>query len=190
MDDSKVLVERVLAGDHYAFERLIRKYQRLVSHVVFRLVPNISDREDLCQEVFLKVYRSLPGFRFDCKLSTWIARIAYNGCLNFLEKKRIPLYDDLDSQGNLPDDGRDDNANPAQSVEEKDIAGILREEVNRLPVKFRTIVTLYHLEEMSYAEIGQVLDLPEGTIKSHMFPARKLLKERLEARYSKEDLCN
>ena len=95
MHDNERLVRQILDGNELAFERLIRNFQRLVSHIVFRMIDNVSDREDICQDVFVKVYKNLKGFRFDSKLSTWIARIAYNRCINFLEKKKVVLYDDL-----------------------------------------------------------------------------------------------
>ena len=98
MTDQKLLVDRILAGDQSAFKTLINQYQRLVTHFVFRMIPSAADREDICQEVFMKAYQHLERFRFDSSLSTWIGRIAYNTCLNFLEKKKLPLYDDLSDE--------------------------------------------------------------------------------------------
>ena len=87
MHENRALVERVLAGDHYAFERLIKKYQRLVTHIVFRMIPNQADREDLCQDVFFKVYKNLSNFRFDSKLSTWIGIHMARLSINELEQR-------------------------------------------------------------------------------------------------------
>jgi len=152
------------------------------------MVPNITDREDLCQDVFLKVYKNLSKFRFDSKLSTWIARIAYNGCINFLEKKKVPLYDDLDDSEQSVERFTDNEFRPDDITEGRDISSRLRGEIEKLPIKYRTIITLYHLDEMSYNEIADVMDLPEGTVKSYLFRARKLLKQRLEENYRPEDL--
>jgi len=91
--DERELVERILDGDREAFLTFIDRYERLVKHIVFRMVDD-RDREELCQDVFMRAYRYLDGFRFEAKLSTWLARIARNTCLNHLEKKEMPLYTD------------------------------------------------------------------------------------------------
>ncbi len=189
MVDQKQLVERILAGDKNTFRLLVRRYQRLVSHIVFRLIPPGPDQEDLCQEVFVKVYQHLARFRFDAKLSTWIARIAYNSCLNFLEKKRLPLYDDLpDYDRPFEPVAPDDSARPDQIYQSREMEAILRREVDRLPPTYKTIITLFHLDQMSYIEIAAIMDMPVGTIKSHLFRARQVLRKRLEATHQREEL--
>jgi RNA polymerase sigma factor (sigma-70 family) len=188
--DSEVLVKKTLAGNKKAFESIIQQHQRLVSHVVFRMVQNPADQEDVCQDVFLKVYENLGGFKFESKLSTWIARIAYNTCLNYLEKKRVPLFDDLAPEERSLETVPGNSSNPDETVEGKEISVLLRSEIDKMPVHYRTILTLYHLDQMSYKEIGETMDLPEGTVKSYLFRARRLLKDRLMAKYQREDLCN
>lgn len=188
--DSKLLVKRTLAGNKKAFESIVEQHQRLVSHVVFRMVQNPADREDICQDVFLKVYENLGGFKFESKLSTWIAKIAYNTCISYLEKKRIPLFDDLSQEERSLESFPSRVGGPDQIVEEKEASVLLRSEINTMPVHYRTILTLYHLDRMSYKEIGETMDLPEGTVKSYLFRARRLLKDRLMAKYQREDLCN
>jgi RNA polymerase sigma-70 factor (ECF subfamily) len=189
MVEKRALVERILAGDQYAFEQLVRDYQKLVSHIVFRMIANPADREDICQEVFMRVYKNLKSFRYDSKLSTWIARIAYNGCLNYLEKKKVPLYDDIIEDDSLTIENQADQApSPDMNSEDFELSKILNNEIEKLPVRYRTILTLYHLDEMSYDEIGKVTDQPSGTVKSYLFRARKMLKKRLEMRYNREDL--
>jgi RNA polymerase sigma factor (sigma-70 family) len=188
--DSEFLVKKTLAGNKKAFESIIKRHQRLVSHIVFRMIHNPADQEDVCQDVFLKVYENLGGFKFESKLSTWIARIAYNTCLNYLEKKRVPLFDDLTPEERSLERAPGNSGNPAESVEGKEISVLLRSEIDRMPVHYRTILTLYHLDQMSYKEIGETMELPEGSVKSYLFRARKLLKARLMTKYQPEDLCN
>jgi len=190
MTDSKLIVKKILAGNKKVFETLVRQNQRLVSHVVFRMVDNRADREDICQDVFLKVYQNLGGFQFESKLSTWIAKIAYNTCLNYLEKKRVLLYDDISGEEHSLETVPGTADGPDQLAEGKEISDLLRSEIDKMPVHYRTILTLYHLDQMSYQEIGDSMDLPEGTVKSYLFRGRKLLKERLMAKYQPEDLCN
>jgi RNA polymerase sigma-70 factor (ECF subfamily) len=186
--DDRQLIGEVLNGSSAAFKVLIERYQKLVSHMVFRMIANKSDREDLCQEVFIKVYQNLSGFQFDSKLSTWVARIAYNACLNHLEKKQVPLLGDVFPESDVPDSFPTGTASPDCFAEQRDIAARLQAEIEHLPVHFRAVVTMYHLDEMSYEEIAEVTDMPMGTVKSHLFRARKLLKDRLVEKYQLEDI--
>lgn len=188
MNDPNGLIKKIQAGDSNAFRLLIQQYQRLVSHIVFQLIPQPKDREDLCQDVFLQVYQNLGSFKFESKLSTWIGRIAYNRCLNYLEKKRTPLYDDLSgtelSLETLPEQG----IQPDEAIAANDRSVRLQREIENLPFHFRTIITLYHLEQMKYQEIAEMMQLPEGTVKSYLFRARKLLKQRLLDKYEPDEL--
>jgi RNA polymerase sigma factor (sigma-70 family) len=183
------LINRIQSGDQDAFKEFIREYQRLVAHMVFRMVHNMSDREDLCQDIFLKAYRNLKGFRFQCKVSTWIAKIAYNTCLNYLQKKKPVLFEDHSPQSMSMDDINGSVQEPDSIAADKDVSLRIQTEMQHLPVPYRTILTLYHLDEMSYAEISDIMDLPAGTIKSYLFRARRQLKERLLKKYKVEELC-
>jgi len=197
MQAEKELIEKIVAGDAPAFRVLVESYQRLVCHVVFRMVANEADREELCQEVFVKVFQHLKNFNFQSKLSTWIARIAYNTCVNYLKKKKTPLYDDL---AGMEADSPGDRAvsfiesvpgelpMPDEFTMDREIRLFLHEAISELPPQYRAILTLYHLDEMSYKEIGEIINLPEGTVKSYLFRARKLLKERMLEKYSAEEL--
>jgi len=188
MKDPQALVQKILSGEIDTFETLIKQYQRLVSHVVFRMIHNQQDREDICQEVFVKVYQNLGSFKFESKLSTWIARIAYNRCINYLEKKKTPLFDDLSPAEESIETQSEDSVAPDIFTEHQDRSSRLQVEIDKLPVQFRTILTLYHLDEMKYHEIGEILELPEGTVKSYLFRARKILKQKLTAKYKPEEL--
>lgn len=188
MTDDRALVKRILAGDKVVFRTLIDRYQRLVSHIVFRMVFNNADQEDICQEVFLKVYESLPGFRFESKLSTWIARIAYNTSVSHLEKMKAHLCDNVCTENEPLEEISDRSVLPDQYAETRDLSLHLAREIDKLPVLYGTILSLYHLEAMSYNEIRQIMQLPEGTVKSYLFRARRLLKKRLLAQYQREEL--
>ena len=190
------LVEKVLNGDTNAFAAIIKNTEALVTQIVFKMVDNKEDRRDLAQDIYLKAYKNLPGFRFGSKLSTWIAQVSYNTCLDYLRKKKLVLQDTVadgyDMEGELP--GRNDklstelNTGADQSIFRKELSGILKAEIDRLPVVYKTLITLYHNEEMSYDEIAQITQLPEGTVKNYLFRARKALKNSLLQHYKKEDL--
>jgi len=186
--EGRELVGRVVAGEAKAFEEFIASYQRLVSHMVFRMIDNRHDREDICQEVFLSIYEHLPGFRFDAKLSTWVAKVAYNRCLTHVQKMKVPVWSDFADEEGYFDTAPSSEKNPQECAEEQDLSARLHEEIARLPIVYRTVLTLYHMDEMSYQEIGDVMQVPEGTVKSHLFRARKLLRERLLAKYRSEEI--
>ncbi|HET6228728.1 MAG TPA: sigma-70 family RNA polymerase sigma factor [Longimicrobiaceae bacterium] len=191
MEPERALVERVLAGDGAAFRDLVARYQRLVSHVVGRMVRDERDREELCQDVFFRVHRKLGGFGFQSKLSTWIASIAYRACLSHLQKKRMPLFEDL-APGNRghtpPAEVRDLSPEWGDEMAAREMRGFVREQVDGMPMPYRAVLTFYHLEEMSVGEVSQVMGLPAGTVKSYLFRGRKALKDRLLTRYSAEEL--
>lgn len=185
----QALVNNILSGNRDAFRDFMSQYQSLVAHVVYRMVPNEADRQDVCQDVFVKAYRNLDGFQFEAKLSTWLARIAYNTALNHLEKRRVDLFDDVTSEAQQLEDTPAVGRALDEKVAVSDSARLVRMEIDRLPVLYGTILSLYHLEEMSYREIADVMQLPEGTVKSYLFRARKMLKDRLSSAYAEEDLC-
>ena len=180
-------MDRIKQGDNPSFRSLIESYERLVFHVVCRMVPNTADQEDLCQDVFLKVYTHIHDFRFECRLSTWIASIAYNRCINFLQKKKASLYLDHSRREHLEFASGIENR-PDHEVEREDIAARLHEAIAQMDVPYRTILTLYHLEEMEYAEIAQIMGMPEGTVKSYLFRARQKLKAAVFSKYKKEEI--
>lgn len=187
MAEDKRLVEKILTGDTTAFTELVEKYQNLVAHLVFQMLPRAADHEDLCQDVFIKIYRNLGFFHFEARLATWIAKITVNTCVNYLNKKKASLYADFNAGDDL-DLLPANLAGPEDEAEQKDTTRHLKRLIEQLPVHYRTILTLFHLEEMSYQEICEVTALPEGTVKNYLFRARKLLKERLQACYPEEVL--
>lgn len=187
MTNDHEIIKKINAGDTTAFELIIEDYKRLVYNIVFRMVQNTKDVEDLCQDVFVKVYRNLSSFQFQSKLSTWIGTIAYNTTINYLKKKRVKLKDELGKNSAFEDYISDENT-PQDDTEMGDLAHRLKTEIESLPIQFRTILSLFHLEEMSYSEIAEITKLPEGTVKSYLFRARKLLKEQLLKKYQKEEL--
>lgn len=199
METDRVSIEKTIAGDARAFKKIVDDHQKLVAHIVFRMVSNPTDRQEVCQEVFIKVFENLKSFRYDSKLSTWIARIAYNMTLNFLQKKKISLYGDQErfseeegeaesAESKFSENIWGGESTPDEVLVSKEMKESLRQAIEELPPQYRTLITLYHLDEMSYLEIGQIMNLPEGTVKSYIFRARKLLKEALLAKLHGEAL--
>jgi len=175
MEDAE-LVNQILKGNMNAFTFLVNRYQKLVVHITSRLIQRQEEVEDVCQDVFLKVYQNLGKYRFECKLSTWIATIAYNTSINYLRKYKKMVEVNADDSIvliNMTDYKLDD-------YERTDLHQYIHEQIELLPVQYRTVLTLYHLEEFSYQEIEQITGMPEGTIKSYLFRAKALLREKLK----------
>jgi RNA polymerase sigma-70 factor (ECF subfamily) len=186
------LVDQVLGGDTPAFDEIISMTEGLVAQIVCRLISNEEDRKDIVQDIYLKVFHHLKGFRFQSKLSTWVAQIAYNTCNSHLQKRRLPLYVLPDGEGAGPGSGRSNTIRAAEETDEpilqKELTGILQAEIGRLPPLYQTLVGLYHQEELTYQEMARITGLPEGTVKSYLFRARKMLKEKLLSKYKMEKL--
>ncbi len=187
MSEDKLLIDRTLAGDAKAFEALIQRYKRLVGHIVYRMVPNQEDREELAQDVFLKVYQKLNTFRGESRLGTWIGQVAHHTCLNYLKKKRI-AYSDV-----APEDMQiagEPEARPDGLLEKEEKGAFLRRQIEQIPAQYAQVLTLFHLEELEIKEISTILDMPSGTVKNYLFRGRKLLKERLLRQSRKEAIWN
>jgi len=180
-DDDRRLVADVLAGRPGAFERLVREHQGLCWHIVQRMVRHPEDTRELCQETFLRVHRNLHQYRFDAPLKAWIGQVAWSIARRHLERKRIPVVDAVDDAGasllENVGDGRDLEAEFAENQAQ----ARLHAAIERLPPLQRTLLTLYHLDEMPIGAIAGITGLAEGTIKSHLFRSRKRLRELLDA---------
>lgn len=171
----KLLIEKVLSGNTHAFTIVVKNTERLVAQIVRKMVANEDDQKDLIQEIYLKAYQNLSSFKFQSKLSTWIGTIAYNQTINFLEKKKIN-YSDF---ANLHENNFANSENIEKEIFKKETIQILQNEIDKLPPLYKTLISLYHLEELPNKEIAQITNLPEGTIKSYLSRARKILKDNL-----------
>lgn len=181
MFDEKELVAKIINGDLRAFELLVKQYQKLVFHVVNRLINNQEDAEDVCQEVFILVHKTIGKFRFESKLSTWIARIAYVTAINYLRKyRKNNMSDSQIEQFHFTEE------NPQNLLSKKEESNYVNMLIDQMPEQYKTVLTLYHLNGFSYQEIEEITQMPEGTIKSYLFRARKLLKEKLSVYLKKE----
>ena len=184
MSEDQDLVTAVLAHAPGAFERLVSRHQKLVWHMVYRMVQHPEDARELCQDVFLRVHERLHQYRFESALSTWIGRVAFSVASRHLQKKKLPMVepagddDDASSAWERVSDGFDLESACADS----EMMQWLAAAIEKLPTLQRTLVTLYHLEEMGIAEIASVTDLPEGTVKNYLFRARSRLRQQLEIR--------
>ena len=184
MFNENEIVSRILNKDLRAFELLVKQYEKLVFFVINRLVQDRQNKEDICQEVFIKIHHSLPSFRFQSKLSTWIARIAYLTAVNYVKKnKNNSPYDYPENIDNY----HFTDETPEQELIKKNTAVYVNELIDQMPHQYKTVLTLYHLNEFSLTEIEEITGIPAGTVKSYLFRARKLLKEKIEKDLKQEN---
>ena len=181
MDDDRSLVTAVLANVPGAFERLVREYQGLCWHIIQRMVRHPEDTRELCQEAFLRVHQCLHQYRFDAALKSWIGQVAYSVAKRHLERKRIPLAEPAaDGDGLSLLDHVGDGFDLETATADDEIARHLHAAIETLPPLQRLLLTLFHLDELPIAEIAGITGLAEGTIKSHLFRSRKLLRDALQ----------
>jgi RNA polymerase sigma-70 factor, ECF subfamily len=167
------LIAAAAGGQGQAFGTLVERYERAVYHLAYRTLRDSEEAKDATQEAFFKAFRALRTFRPGAKFSTWIFTIAYHACCDRLARRQRYTGDELP-------DRADPAAGPQEQAEQADEARRLRAAIDGLPQKYRMVITLFHLQNKQYEEIAQVLDLPMGTVKTHLFRAKDLLRKALE----------
>lgn len=180
----KIVVEKILSGDTQTFAIVVKNTERLVAQIVRKMIVNEEDQKDIVQDIYFKAYQNIGSFKFQSKLSTWIGTIAYNSSVNYLEKRKIRIYDiDSLNENHLAD--LDTIENTTLKIETNQI---LRMEIDKLPAIYRTLIMLYYIEELPNKEIAEITNLPEGTIKSYLFRARRILKVSIEKNHKNDIL--
>ncbi|MHB8253611.1 MAG: RNA polymerase sigma factor RpoE [Acidiferrobacter sp.] len=178
------LVARVKRGDKRAFDLLVLKYQHKIAKLVTRYVYDRSEVEDVTQEVFIKAYRALAGFRGESAFYTWLYRIAINTAKNHLvfQGRRLPSTDVEVEEVELTDGGASlrEISTPEHSVLADEIARTVTEALNALPEDLRMAITLREIEGLSYEEIAAIMDCPIGTVRSRIFRAREAIDKELK----------
>jgi RNA polymerase sigma-70 factor (ECF subfamily) len=190
-NEDRRLVKAVLSGSRRDFEELVRRYERLVRHIVMPMAGSVEDGEDLLQDVFMKVYAHLGTFRFESKLSTWIGNIAFNAATHHRAmrlREKGGGTGTLEVAPGLPNRGPgipnieatpDEAPSPVETLIRAEERQRLMEAVRLLPRIQRSILLLFHQDEQTLEEIGTMLELPVNTVKSHLFRARRKLKDML-----------
>jgi RNA polymerase sigma-70 factor (ECF subfamily) len=184
-EDSR-LIEEALKGNDRAYKRLMAKYHDAIHNFISRMVHDREQVDDLTQEAFIKAFSSLRNFNEEFAFSTWLYKIATNNCIDHIRKKKLQMYSidkpiesrDSDFTFELPDDSSEAD----QGLITDQRAAMLRAAIRELPEKYRRVIHLRHVEEKSYEEIADLLDLPIGTVKAHIFRARELLYKQLRHR--------
>jgi RNA polymerase sigma factor (sigma-70 family) len=177
------LIAAALKGNQSAYERLMKKYHDQIANLIFRIIHQRGQVEDLTQEVFIKAFGSLRYFDDTYAFSTWLYKIATNSSIDYLRKKKLSTFsinkpiemEESDATYELPDSRYE----PDKHIIQKQRSILLQEAIEMLPEKYRRVIVLRHTEERDYSEIAKILNLPIGTVKAHIFRARELLNKYL-----------
>jgi RNA polymerase sigma-70 factor (ECF subfamily) len=178
------LFSQVQRGDMHAFDMIVSRYKTRLYNCIFRLVGNPEMAEDLVQETFLRVYRNRNNYQATSNFSTWIYTIALNLARSELRKRKRRQFFSLNSSANedsntegfdLPDPGAD----PAEYLEQTELGKAIGHAIKQLPIKYRMVIVLRDIEELSYEQISEIMHCPTGTIKSRVNRARLRLQEML-----------
>ncbi len=179
--DDMALVSASQAGDQDAFALLVQRHQRRVFNLIFRMLQQYDEANEVTQETFLAAWQGLPSFRGHARFSTWIYRIAYNCALKQLEQRKRDNALQLAIQIKQSEQLSTCDEEMDMQLETHNRQTVVHEHLANLPPKYRIVLILRHLQEMTYEEMAEILAMPVGTIKTHLFRARNLLKERLQA---------
>jgi RNA polymerase sigma-70 factor (ECF subfamily) len=186
------LIELAQEGSRSAFASIIERHTAAVFRMALRVVGNREDAEEASQDAFVRAFRALDKFRRDAKFSTWLYRITMNVCLTKARQSR-PDVTSIDASMDDEDDSAplqipDQGDNPDQLVERSEFQQRVRDLIASLPPKSSAVLTLYHIQNLSYEEISEALELPIGTVKAHLFRARNALKKTALTAFEPQEL--
>jgi len=176
-------IKQVLKGDQNAFADIVSLYQHKLYQVCYRMLGNKQESEDIAQEAFVRAYMNLHTFDQKRKFSTWLYRIATNLCIDRIRKKKPDYYLDAEVAGT---EGLDmysqiaaDEKLPEEQLEQMELQDRIQYEIGRLPDKYRSVIVLKYIEELSLQEISEILDMPLGTVKTRIHRGREALRKQL-----------
>lgn len=186
-EDDYLVIKNILNGNHNDFAKLQKKYRSIILALIRRMIKDEDDVQDLAQETFIKAFNNIDKFQFGYSFSSWIYRIASNNCIDFLRKKRISFVS-IDKPISISEDDditmeiEDKEYMPDLSLISAEKSNAIKNAIDELPENYREIINLRHIEELDYQEIADKLNMPLGTVKAHLFRARKLLYESLKSK--------
>lgn len=175
-------------GDESAYAKLVEKYRKPLFFHISKLVKDRDHIEDLVQEAFMKAFGNLKSYNTDYAFSTWLYRIATNHSIDYLRKRKLQTLS-IDEpiktkEGEIEIELPDESSQSDRDIIRKQRKKIIRKSIEDLPEKYRQVIEMRHMEEKSYQEISEILDLPLGTVKAHIFRAREMLYKSLKDKRS------
>ena len=181
--DEARLIEEIRAGNTEGFEYFVRQYQRKITRVAYRLLRDMGEADCAAQESFLRAWQNLNDFREGSTFETWLTRICINWCKDRLKRRRLVLYfhqsPDAAEESGPRDTAPHTDPSPERRAQSREIRERLRDAIETLSPRQKTVFTLKHFEELSIPEIAELTGLDSGTVKSHLFRAAHKIRERL-----------
>ena len=177
-NDDQKLIESITNGDTKAYTQLVNRYKDLVFTLALRMLKHREEAEEVAQDTFIKVFKSLDKFKGDSKFSTWIYKVTYNTCLDRIKKNKKHLQDVAIDEFTFNKLDTIDNALENIIKEEKSV--LIKECINKLPEDSSALLTLFYFEELSLDEISKIINIEANTVKVKLFRARKKLAVILE----------
>lgn len=187
LEDDKY-VKQAIKGNQDAYKKIMDKYQKPLYFHVLKMVRNHEQVEDLVQEAFMKAFNNLNSYNTNYAFSTWLYRITTNHTIDYLRKKKLnttSINDPVRTRDGEMEIQISDEAETDRHIIRKERKQIIHQAINDLPKKYRKVIEMRHLEELSYQEIAEQLDLPLGTVKAHIFRAREMLYKELKDKREK-----
>ena len=177
------LIDESIGGNEDAFGILMGRYENSLYGLIFKMVRNHEETQDLVQEAFIKSYKALESFNKQYSFSTWLFKIASNNCIDHLRKRRLKTTS-IDApiqteNGSLSQDLPDDSFSPEKDSLRNELFSSVNSIIDELPDKYKVVINLRHKEDKSYEEIAVALDIPIGTVKARIFRAREILKKSI-----------
>ena len=183
-DDDSALIQAVLDGDPSAYRGIVERYQSRIYSVVYGMLRNPEDSKEVAQEAFVKAYQKLSTFRLESKFYTWLCRIAINLSIDLLRKRKRRDHSEFDEGIGARDSSGEildmyNNERPDKALERSELHTKIIQEVEKLPAEQKQAIVLREIDGLSYREISEIMNIPEGTVMSRLFYARKKLQEAL-----------
>ena len=176
------LVAAFQGGDVSAFDTLVGRWDRKIQGAIYRVLGANEDARDLCQEVFLKAYRALGGFKREARFSSWLYQIALNACRDRLRRGRGRTQLSLDDLGDGGQELTQSGPTPLDLVEARDLARAVQAAMAALPLEQREVIALKEYQGLTFVEIAEALDVPVSTVKTRLYRGLGQLREQLERR--------
>jgi RNA polymerase sigma factor (sigma-70 family) len=185
IDQDTTVIDEVRRGNTRRFSLLVDRHKDRALTLALRLVGDRGEAEELVQDAFLRAFRSLDQFRGDARFGTWLYRILYNLCMTRVSRRK-PGPEPLEGIDETRLECAPGDAGALERLEQEELHAMLQTAIDELPEQYRTVVTLFYVQEMGLDEVAAVLDIPEGTVKTHLFRARARLKAILTTRVKNE----
>jgi RNA polymerase sigma-70 factor, ECF subfamily len=179
----KKRILQVLKGDQDAYGEIVELYKDKVYQISYRMLGNRHEAEDIAQEAFIRAFINIHSFNIELKFSTWLFRIATNLCIDRIRKKKPDYYLDAEVAGtdglNMYSQIPSKTDMPEKEIESLELEETIQSEILKLPEKYRTVIVLKYIEELSLIEISKILNLPIGTVKTRIHRGREALRKQL-----------